>query len=254
MPNTMPITPEVFEPYYEELVGDPTRVDTFREDLASRVNLHPDADPYDRLRSSAALLMHGATRNVPDLDDEVKARIYRNEEFGMRLTTGVLRGIDAVYTERATAPQDIANVTQNTNVALLHLYSIAFGDAGDAFANEATYFHGRDPQKRIARTVAKVQFAIDSMRRRAVMNNRTFVVEEDEAEQLDIGPRFTRRRSPKGTSRKCPASEARVDTGTRHKPALWVVMEAVGSVAITEIFTRHFTIVGDGGELLSSRQ
>jgi hypothetical protein len=235
----MPITAEVFEPVFDSLLGDEVRVAAFKEVLTERIHGAPEQDSYDVLQTGVILQLDDAIY-ASGVNIQASKEIRQNEVFGVQLATGVLRGVDDTYTQRANEPQAITNVARNTNRALQYLRTMAYGGKV-SHRNEAAYFHGSNPRNPISQAIAKFVFARNLSADSARMNTRTFAVTEDEAGQLDM-PRRHKMIRPDGMDR-CPAADVKVSMSDKPRPGLWVMMEAMGSVAITEIFSQHFQII-----------
>lgn len=243
------VQPSSLEQFYEPLVGDAARVDELKDLLTELVNPGSEefdyTNPYLRLYEGAASLIDRAASRIPDAGGTEKLAIRNNGDFAMGQTVSVVEAVGKVYEARAKVPQDIDRVQRSTDKALLHLYGIAFSDNSTAFINLVSYFRGRNPRNPLSYAAAKYillasrlgvrQPPLDSVRTRA------FSAEEDEAGQLDVRPKF-KRRLPKKVGQKCPASEIRTGEVSGQRSALWMLMGAVGEVAVKEIFPNYFPI------------
>lgn len=248
---------EEFQQFFEPLVGDETRVSDLKVVLAEAVNTDlSGVDPYDRLLGGVTTVMDEVAFHSSHQPGEDKAgvgftagdaiSISLNGQSAMKRTVAVVRAVGGIYTAKAKVPQHINRVQQSTNKTLLGLYGMAFHDRTVTALNLAAYQKGLNPRNRVSRFMLNNLFSVSTIIETMGTTDphwsrRAFEAKKDKAGQLDIRPRF-KPMVTEPTGRKCPATEARVGAPGEQRSALWVLMGAVGEVAVTEIFPRYFDI------------
>lgn len=233
------IPSEYFDDFYHSLVGTDEQAQRLHEELAERVrNRGETADPFTALDIGVLNAIQGAAL---EYDNPMRqASTVANGIFGLRLALATLRTLDSLYTTHATVPQEIERVTRATNLALLHLHGIAFGNKANATINIGALMLGRNPRNplSVVRIGARTLFSPKVVDRRYT-HPRSYRVHKDAAGQMDIHPSFKNRGSPPSTT-GCPAAHSRVESRGKKRSGLFTLMKVAGGVTVAEIYPNHF--------------
>lgn len=249
------IPPELFNQFYEPLVGTETNILTFQSQLSQRVNSYPgnftDTDPYARLGQGftdiigqkLSRLVRESSYRIEDEEIGNLSSLLVNGTIGGQVTVAALRSVGKAYHQRVTVAQTQWNVSKSTNNILGQAFGIACADQYTAAYNLEAFYRGVSPKSRLLCPLVRLGVFINPQRP-VRFHQRMLAVEADERAQLAIRPRYERLRG-KDPQRRCPATRSKVEIAGQQSAALFTVMRAMGEVAITDIFPHYFTIIPD---------
>lgn len=252
----MKIPAEYLEEALEPLVGTPTAVGAFIGSLSASLDAKIrrgssvealydglQADTFSAIELSVAKATHTSAAD-PALKQEWQSNMRTNGMFGMQVIVAGLRSVGSLYENHAIVPQRKTAVGRNVRMAMGQIHGIALADRLSGACNLASFHLGRDPHRlvnslRIGYFLLRSDFSNFNL-------DRFFVVDDTNdaaSDALVMEPKF-RKLGRFVADHKCPVATTRVDTGEKgRKQALWALMGAVGSVAISSIYPRQFDIV-----------
>ncbi len=246
---------ETYAGFFNSLVGTPQAVEKFQSTLTDYIN-NPVAagDRYDRLLLGLTNIIYKtALDQLPAT--LTTSRGERSPEQvagtiaigGGKLTVAMLRAIGTLYELNAGGvPQYYGNVQDSVRKGLGHLWSLARMDRETSMHNLAANHLGLNPRNPLWGPRFRAQRG--KVEAQDVNFVNAFKVLRGKRGQLELELRYRnwsgKPRKPRKPREHCPATKVRTEVVPgRTERGLWLYLQAVGEVAMTEIYPRQFEIV-----------
>ncbi len=245
---------DTYEHFLQPLVGSPEAIQRFQRTLTGYIKdpIGPidrasvPRDPYYHLLSGVMNVIDAtAATQLPEvvmtsLGERPRERVARLIKLGGAIfPVSALRAVGALYERHAHVPQHSKNVQRNTRKVLGHVLSMAMTDQDASMANLMANHLGFNPRNWLLTPLYRgLRRMTDA---RSVSFVRAFEVTTDDNGQLSFELRYPNKKGE--TDARCPATYARTEIAPgQTERSLWLYLQAIGDVAMAEIFPHQFAI------------
>lgn len=232
-------SPELWESFYDPLVGTPEARQAVRHNLSDRVGvaLAIGDDPYEVLRAAFQREVDiSADRCSPYFSGEISS----NAEVGRNLVIAGLKTVGQIYTAQARQPQRIDNVRGSVHRLTNNMYSLATGDGWSVIKTFNALSKGRNAHSRWTEMCRQLRPRVMFSDIQTTIDPKSFDVTKS-CDQVSVSLRYKRLVNPEAED-SCPAAHARIEVDGRNRPALQELLRTIGDVAVDRIYPRLFPI------------